>query len=359
MVTGGVLLDSVHVPLTVPFYTDGASYLRKLEHNVRRYSLTPAAGMMVLGGLGEASMLSDAEHGEVLRTAADVCAPEKVLLAGVGRDSVAETLRLAEVAASAGYDVAVVQAGLASLAGRQHPRWTTELLTYFRMVADRSALPLLIGGQVGHALPMEVIGELQGHGQILGALEMEGDTERIAGIRAAAAEVRREVVVTTVFRAVTGRMRHQEEAPAGSGSYIAADLLSGAGAAVATAPPKPAMKTRTKVVGFQVVGGRSLEMMRSMEAGAAAVMPGLGACAPQSTYEVVAAYKDGDRALAVEKQVRLTRAAQRIDEALGVAGVKFGCDLNGYFGGAPRLPRLPVNGTERQEIEEILRPLRG
>ena len=100
-------------------------------------------------------------------------------------------------------------------------------------------------------------------------------------------------------------------------------------------------------------------MLRSLQAGAAAVMPALAASVPQSCYEVVAAWKDGDPALAEEKQHRLTRAAQRMEEALGVAGIKFGCDVNGYFGGQPRLPGLPINGEERLELEAMLRPLRG
>ncbi len=353
-----MLLDGLVIPLTTPFYPDGRLYLRKLEHNVRRYSLTPAAGMMALSSLGEAAMLSDEESGEVLRTAAEVCAPEKVLLAGVGRDSVAETLRMAERAAEARYDVAVVQASFELLAARRDARWMTELLTYFRMVADRSPLPVLIGGRSGQALPVEVVGEMQGHPQVLGALEVDGAAGRIAEVRAATGGVRREATVTTVFAAVTGRMLRGNDEPKGGG-YIAADALSGAGTAVATAPPRPAMKTRTKGVGFQVVAGRSSSMLAALEAGAAAVMPALGACAPQSTYEVVAAWKDGDVGLAREKQERLTRAAEGIEEGLGVTGVKFGCDVNGYFGGIPRLPRLALRGAERREIEGILRPLRG
>jgi dihydrodipicolinate synthase/N-acetylneuraminate lyase len=44
---------------------------------------------------------------------------------------------------------------------------------------------------------------------------------------------------------------------------------------------------------------------------------------------------------------------------LGVAGIKYGCDLNGYFGGAPRLPRLPLNAEQREQVDEALRELRN
>ncbi len=57
---------------------------------------TPArrmSGMVLLGSTGEAVMLSDEESREALRVARDATAPDKVLLAGVGRESVFETLR--------------------------------------------------------------------------------------------------------------------------------------------------------------------------------------------------------------------------------------------------------------------------
>ena len=63
--------------------------------------------------------------------------------------------------------------------------------------------------------------------------------------------------------------------------------------------------------------------------------------------------------LAEEQQERLRGAAQRIEEELGVAGNKFGCDLNGYYGGLPRLPLLPLTGAERGEIETLMQGLRN
>jgi dihydrodipicolinate synthase/N-acetylneuraminate lyase len=62
--------------------------------------------------------------------------------------------------------------------------------------------------------------------------------------------------------------------------------------------------------------------------------------------------------LAQEKQVRLRSVAEKMEEELGVAGIKFGCDLNGYFGGRPRLPLLPLTGEERAKIEVLMQGLR-
>jgi dihydrodipicolinate synthase/N-acetylneuraminate lyase len=62
--------------------------------------------------------------------------------------------------------------------------------------------------------------------------------------------------------------------------------------------------------------------------------------------------------LAQEKQARLRKVAERVEEELGVAGIKFGCDLNGYFGGRCRLPLLPLTGEEQTEVEALMQGLR-
>src|SRR2546430_16351150 len=80
-----MLLHGIFPPITTPFYPDGRVYLKKLEHNVERYSKTPIAGITVLGSTGEAIALSDDERREILKTARACCAPHKVLIAGTGR----------------------------------------------------------------------------------------------------------------------------------------------------------------------------------------------------------------------------------------------------------------------------------
>src|SRR5438552_15218781 len=104
-----MLLHGIFPPITTPFYPDGRVYLKKLEHNVARYSKTPVAGIVALGSTGEAIMLSDDERREVLKITRQSCAPDKVLIAGVGIESAIETLKLAEHAATLGYDVAMVR----------------------------------------------------------------------------------------------------------------------------------------------------------------------------------------------------------------------------------------------------------
>jgi dihydrodipicolinate synthase/N-acetylneuraminate lyase len=119
------------------------------------------------------------------------------------------------------------------------------------------------------------------------------------------------------------------------------------------------LRTRTKAVGFQILAGDTEGMLDGLHAGATGIAPAFAACAPQACYEVFAAWKDNDRPLASEKQARLIEAAHYVEEILGPGGLKFGCDLNGYFGGAARLPHLPPNGAERVELERLMKGLRN
>jgi 4-hydroxy-2-oxoglutarate aldolase len=352
-----MLLDGLHLPLTTPFYSDGRLNVPKLEHNVARYSKTPVAGLVALGDSGEATLLSEEETRRVLRSVVGAAAEEKVLIAGVSRDSVVGTLGLAEWAAEFGYDAVLVKLPSILRAGSSGER-TKELLTYFQAVADRSALPVMLWSgtfEDGGRLPAETIVELAGHPMILGLVDGSCDWARIEGLKIGTAGVKRDVTVTAVFAAVTGRMR---ASTGGNGALISAATLTGGGAVTSIAPTRVAVKTRTKTVGFQILAGRTGGVLEGLRAGTVGAMPSFAAAAPQACYEVLAAWKDGDEGLAQEKQERLREVADKVEGERGVAGIKFGCDLNGYFGGGPRLPLLPLTGEQRDEIEKLMQGIR-
>jgi len=141
-------------------------------------------------------------------------------------------------------------------------------------------------------------------------------------------------------------------------TFVSASELAG-GPSLAVAPPLPALKTRTKEVGFQVLTGSASIILPSLEAGASGAILGFAACAPEACYEVYFAWKDRDHALAAEKQADLVKPNQRIVAELGISGVKYACDFNGYYGGYARQPLLPLNGDEKSEIEDLLRQIRN
>ncbi len=250
-----MLLEGLFIPVTTPFYADGACYWRKLEHNVVRYSRTPAVGLVVSGPWSEASGLSDEERRESLRVAGDAAAKEKVLVGGVRAESVAGAVKQAEWAAEARFDAVLVSAPLGwqrlSPAGS-----AAQVELFFRAVADRTALPVVLWSEArdgGFELPVEMVGALAGHPNVIGMMDAGLTVERLRAVRAQTEAVKREVMVTTAFAAVTARMLEPERE--GAATFVAAEALTSGGASVAVAPPKPAVKTRAKTVGFQMIAG--------------------------------------------------------------------------------------------------------
>ncbi len=314
---------------------------------MERYGRGPAAGLVVLGSTGEALLLDDTEARETLRVAAEAAPADKVLLAGVGQGSALATIRMAEWAASVGYDAALVRTPY-----YYAPQMTPlAMLTYYRTVADRSPIPVVlysIPKFTNYELPAEVVAELAQHPNILGLKDSSGSVERIAAVAAAVAGApKRTVTVTPVFAAVTERMLR---APQEGG------LVTIGGVA---APTAVGLKTRTREVGFQILCGSAEKLLPSLEAGATGGVLAMAACAPQACHEVYVAWKESDRPLAEEKQGRIVEASKTVAGRLGIAGVKYACDLNGFYGGRPRLPLLPLTGEGEREVATAMRELRN
>lgn len=381
-----MLLTGIFPPITTPFYPDGRINLKKLEHNVDRYSRGPVSGMVVLGSTGETVMLNEEEQREVLRAAIAVAAPEKVMIAGCGQESVQETIRRCELAAELGYDVALVRTPHYYRAQMTPP----VMLNYYRTVADRSPLPVLLYSFpqcTGYDLPVEVIAELAGHPNIIGTKESSGSLAKVERIVQCTRNVQREARVTHEFQPVTARMLKKASA-APSGELVSAGSLAASSAPSGTntvgsnstakpagqaSPPVPApsppsssavevvgpLRIRRKQVGFQTLVGSAHMLHSLLYVGAVGGILAFADCAPTACYEVYAAFKDGDHTLAAEKQQRIEAACIRIASEMGIAAVKYACDLNGYYGGKPRLPLLPLTATQRSEVERLMAEIKS
>ena len=369
-----MLLSGIFPPITTPFYPDGEVYYKKVEANVERYSRTPIAGIVVQGSTGEAILLSDQERRDVLKAALAAAAPNKVMIAGTGIESAQETLRLTEYAAELGYDGAMVRTPH-YYKKQLHP---ANLLAFYRTVADRSALPIIIYNfpqATGYDIPAEVVIELANHPNIAAIKESSGNLDKVKQMVDGTRQVKRQVTVTETFEAVTPRMIKAaiDEREKQSRELVSVASLAGADAAEKdkrTASPasidrttKPSssavtvvgkLKTRQKEVGFQVMVGAAHQLEPSLGLGAVGAILALACPAPMACYEIYAALKDGDAALAREKQERVKLAAQRVVGELSVPGVKYAMDLNGYYGGPSRLPFLPLNGEQKAEIEKLM-----
>jgi 4-hydroxy-2-oxoglutarate aldolase len=350
-----VLLNGIFAAITTPFYPDGKIYFRKIEHNVDRYSRTPISGIAVLGSTGEAVMLSDQERREVLREARNTAANHTVLLAGTSAESAIATLELTEYAASLSYDAALVRPP-----HYYKPQMKPENISaFYRFVADRSPLPVVIYNIpvfTGYDMPVEIVAELAEHPRIIGIKESGGSLEKIGRLVQSTRHVQCEVPVTEVFTAVTARMLAGGN-PEKTENVVPVESL--AGNTVTAVAAKPKLKMRTKNVGFQVLCGSAHHALHAFEKGAVGALLAFACIAPTACFEVYTAWKDRDPKLAEEKQQRIAAASLRIVGQLGVPGIKYGLDLNGYYGGPPRLPLLPVTADVKQEIDKLLADIRN
>ena len=352
-----MLLEGIHAAITTPFYPDERIYFRKLEANMAHYSRSLLAGILVLGSTGEAVMLNDEESRQVLRVAAEAAAPDKILIAGVGRESVGATVAMAEAAAEYRFDAVLVRPP-SYYAGQLN---TAAVRNYFESVADRSPLPVIlynIPKFVPYQIPVELVAELANHPNIIGIKDSSGSLDRIRETVAATQSARRRTVtVTTVFEAVTARML--TPAPEPAGTFVSANDLAGGAAFAASAPPATALKTRIKEVGFQVLCGAGSKVLASLEAGATGAILGVAAFAPQACTEIYLAWKDHDQKLAEEKQARILAANARVVSDLGIPGIKYACDFNGFYGGRTRSPLLGLSSAEKTEVEGLLTGIRN
>lgn len=350
-----MLFEGVFAAITTPFYTDGRLYPLKLRANVDRYNRTTLAGMVVLGSTGEAVLLREDKQAQVLETAMAEASAAKVMIAGVGQESVVATLAMAEYAARMNYDAVLVR----TPHYYRRQMGDAEMLHYFRAVADASALPVLLYSNpacTGYELPVELIAGLARHPNIRGIKDSSNNPDRIGEIVTATAQIRHNVTVTPTFAAVTERMVQQASQEAGANLV---QLEPMGGGALAVAPTVPSMKTRTREVGFQVLSGSAATLHPALEEGASGAVLALAACAPQSCYEVYAAHREGDELLAAVKQQRLLPAAKHVVEQMGVPGVKYAAELNGYYGGFARAPLLPLTTEEKDEVAVLMQDLRA
>jgi len=348
-----MLLHGILPPITTPFYPDGSVYFKKLEHNVERYSKTPVAGIVTLGSTGESIMLSDQERRDIFQCVREHTAAEKVLVAGVGIESAIETLRLAEHAAAFGYDVAMVR----TPHYYKRQMLPANMLAFYRTVADRSPLPVIIYNfpqATGYDIPPEVVIELAEHPNLIGIKESAGVIEKVKKMVEGTRHIKRTATVTEVFNAVTPRML---AAVAGSGSGSDVVPTSSLGGTAVAVPPK--LKTRTKEVGYQVLVGSAHLLKDSLDVGAVGAILAFACAAPTACYEIYAAWKEGDMELAREKQQRIVAASLKVGGELGIPGIKYAMDLNGYYGGPSRLPLLPLSADQKAEVERLMADIRN
>lgn len=286
-------LNGVFPPLTTPFTGDGSVAFDRLRENVERYNRTGLAGYVVIGSTGESVLLNREEVERVWAAVREIAAPGKVLIAGTGVDSTAETIERTNRAAALGYHVALVKTP-----HYYKPQMTPlVLIEHFRHVADAARIPVLlycVPQFTGVAIEANAVAHLAEHPNIIGIKESSGNIQRIAEIIRAAPQ------------------------------------------------------------SFQTLAGSASTFWPSLAVGAVGGILALACVLPELCVELyeTARAKDSQRALILQQ--RLLLAAIKVVGELGIPGVKYAMDRLGYHGGPPRPPLLPLSEAQKREVDTAL-----
>jgi len=286
-------LHGIFPPLTTPFAADGAIAPAKLRENIARYNRLGLAGYVLNGSTGESVLLRWEEIYRLWEAAKESAAQGKVLIAGTGAESTAETIEHTNRAASLGFDAALVRTP-----HFYKPQMKLEALSEFYLrVADAARIPVLV-----YSVPIftnlqvdsHLIARVAQHPNIVGMKDSSGDVEGVRKIIAAA--------------------------------------------------PK----------GFQTLVGSASTLFESLEVGACGAILALANAFPELCVEVYEASNSGDSKGAHSLAQQLLAPAKILGPQYGIPGLKYALDRLGYYGGPPRPPLLALSEAAKLEIDVML-----
>jgi 4-hydroxy-2-oxoglutarate aldolase len=111
--------------------------------------------------------------------------------------------------------------------------------------------------------------------------------------------------------------------------------------------------------GFQVLVGSAPYLWDALESGANGAVLAFAAAAPYAAIAVWEAFRTREEEAGQDWQNRISRPAVLVTDVYGAAGLKHALDLNGYYGGPPRLPLMPVSPEARAEIAQAFEGFSG
>lgn len=112
----------------------------------------------------------------------------------------------------------------------------------------------------------------------------------------------------------------------------------------------------------KVPGGLCLsdaDFASSLAAGAVGVVSTVANAAPYTMISIWEAHRTRDIEAAADWQNRIAKAVEMINGPNGIAALKHAMDLNGYYGGPPRLPGTVLTPGGKQEVQQAFAGIKG
>ncbi len=286
-------LQGIFPPLTTPFAADGELALDPLRDNVSKYNRTRLLGYVVTGSTGESVLLSRDETEQVWAAVREAAGADKILIAGTGVDSTADTIARTNRAAALGYAAALVKTP-----HYYKPQMTPEVeAEHFLRVADAARIPILIYSVpqfTGVEVEASLVARLAEHPNILGIKESSGNVQRVTQI-------------------------------------------------IATTPSR-----------FQTLVGSATTLYPSVVVGAVGAILALACALPELCVELFEASRAGNAERACTLQRQLLGPSITLVSQFGIPGLKYALDRLGYYGGPARRPFLPLDDAAKREVEFVL-----
>ena len=293
MSTTTISLSGVFPPIPTPFDGEGRVHLGALSDNLERWNEYDLAGYLVLGSNGEAVYLTDEEKVLVCKTARAAIPSSKLMIAGTGCESTAQTITLTREAARAGADAALV------LTPHYFSGQMTResLLHHYRSVADASPIPVMLYNVPKFTnvdMDAATIAQASQHPNIVGVKDSSGNIAKLADV------------------------------------------------------------VRLAVPGFQVLAGTGGFFFAGLTLGAVGGVLALANVAPQESIDIYELYKAGEWEKAAELQRRMLPVNAAVTSRFGVPGLKAALDMLGYYGGPVRSPLLDLGASDRDILRGVL-----
>jgi 4-hydroxy-2-oxoglutarate aldolase len=283
-------LSGVFAPVVTPF-RGGELALDDLRYNLRKLGASGLTGYLALGSNGEFRSLSDEEQFRVLEVFAEEKG-EKTVMVGTARESTKHTVEITKRVAAMGFEYASVLTP--SYFAKQMN--DTILTGYFEAVADDSPIPVLLYNAPGFAggvqISAKAVKKLAAHPNIVGM---------------------------------------KDSSSAGPDKFLT--LLD-------------------RMPDFHVLAGSANFFYAALHLGATGGIISLANALPEPCCELYRLFLAGKYDRALTLHFKLSRLNGSVSGSYGVAGVKAAMDLEGFRGGEPRHPLVPVSEADRDVIRQ-------
>jgi 4-hydroxy-2-oxoglutarate aldolase len=111
--------------------------------------------------------------------------------------------------------------------------------------------------------------------------------------------------------------------------------------------------------GFQVVAGSAGRLWSSLCACAGSAILAFANATPYAAIAIWEAYRTREEEAGRDWQARIAGPAAFVEGDYGIPALKHVMDVNGYYGGPPRLPLTVPAPESRRQLEEAFEDLRG